>query len=317
MCDAGQLQLLDISIHAPRGGSDGGRAPICVETVISIHAPRGGSDVNLFFRCVFVQISIHAPRGGSDQRGGKAYDVSLYFNPRSPWGERHLAFRVFVSPFIFQSTLPVGGATPSRLLTRRRPRRFQSTLPVGGATLLLLLSLLLLLPISIHAPRGGSDSCMQQANTRTANFNPRSPWGERHASVFETLRSKLFQSTLPVGGATFDIGNRLVIEKFQSTLPVGGATVKLFTKSWLTSISIHAPRGGSDIILVLMFLATAYFNPRSPWGERLVGHCDFFVKIRISIHAPRGGSDRFRIRDRTINGNFNPRSPWGERPCPG
>ena len=33
--------------------------------------------------------------------------------------------------------------------------------------------------ISIHAPRGGSDTAAKNAGTLTANFNPRSPWGER------------------------------------------------------------------------------------------------------------------------------------------
>ena len=57
--------------------------------------------------------------------------------------------------------------------------------------------------------------------------------------------------------------------KFQSTLPVGGATEldgfeidKLF-------ISIHAPRGGSDLDVLKAIRETHV----------------------ISIHAPRGGSD--------------------------
>ena len=77
------------------------------------------------------------------------------FNPRSPWGERRSGARVSVTNQVFQSTLPVGGAT--------RPRRPSA---YGGH-------------ISIHAPRGGSD--LQRLHGRKANkhFNPRSPWGER------------------------------------------------------------------------------------------------------------------------------------------
>ena len=56
-------------------------------------------------------ISIHAPRGGSDFATG----------------------RKSLSPAIFQSTLPVGGATPMTVLSTPR-NQFQSTLPVGGAT---------------------------------------------------------------------------------------------------------------------------------------------------------------------------------------
>ena len=78
----------------------------------------------------------------------------------------------------FQSTLPVGGATPkssskynSPSISIHAPRGgsdapqfissivslvFQSTLPVGGATKVFLLVEMTGI-ISIHAPRGGSD----------------------------------------------------------------------------------------------------------------------------------------------------------------
>ncbi len=36
---------------------------------------------------------------------------SLYFNPRSPWGERLPKFPLLITKPEFQSTLPVGGAT--------------------------------------------------------------------------------------------------------------------------------------------------------------------------------------------------------------
>ena len=35
---------------------------------ISIHAPRGGSDFKNIFTRFYMIISIHAPRGGSDQQ---------------------------------------------------------------------------------------------------------------------------------------------------------------------------------------------------------------------------------------------------------
>ena len=57
-----------------------------------------------------------------------------HFNPRSPWGERPLHEVLTVFLFKFQSTLPVGGATPDT--------------PIGVLNFI----------ISIHAPRGGSDS---------------------------------------------------------------------------------------------------------------------------------------------------------------
>ena len=81
--------------------------------------------------------------------------------------------------------------------------------------------------ISIHAPRGGSDLCCYIIPVPIRNFNPRSPWGERHTWKMPMALSTLFQSTLPVGGATIFITLNLPILVFQSTLPVGGATAKM------------------------------------------------------------------------------------------
>ena len=147
-------------------------------------------------------ISIHAPRGGSD-----LHDCF------------HLLHRC-----LFQSTLPVGGATVMFRYVRSACIRFQSTLPVGGATEewqeevnQSIISIhaprggsdevAAAYPracslISIHAPRGGSDTQKAAAAGARPNFNPRSPWGERHYSAPTLTAQGIFQSTLPVGGAT-------------------------------------------------------------------------------------------------------------------
>ena len=78
----------------------------------------------------------------------------------------------------------------------------------------------------------------------------------------------LFQSTLPVGGATGDF-LLLRLPRFQSTLPVGGATTVYDNTGVVRTISIHAPRGGSDIEYWGKPQIPVDFNPRSPWGERL------------------------------------------------
>ena len=105
-----QPQLL-ISIHAPRMGSDpafiiflpkfkifqstlpgwgatgaGCRGEMAVR--ISIHAPRMGSDAVFAMPQVWWRISIHAPRMGSDHPARTGFEVIVYFNPRSPDGER-------------------------------------------------------------------------------------------------------------------------------------------------------------------------------------------------------------------------------------
>ena len=101
-------------------------------------------------------ISIHAPRGGSDPSRKTGRREKLYFNPRSPWGERLFGHGLLQGIHGFQSTLPVGGATAYYNGVALASTLFQSTLPVGGATARFGSQT----PrdnISIHAPRGGSD----------------------------------------------------------------------------------------------------------------------------------------------------------------
>ena len=75
---------LNISIHAPREGSDV-IDPLCDQIQeISIHAPREGSDDQPIGMDRQVGISIHAPREGSDQGAGPIPQGGDYFNPRSP-----------------------------------------------------------------------------------------------------------------------------------------------------------------------------------------------------------------------------------------
>ena len=78
--------VAQISIHAPREGSDG---PDTTNgspdgSYISIHAPREGSDGKALDDVTGKLISIHAPREGSDTWPGTTSSMILYFNPRSP-----------------------------------------------------------------------------------------------------------------------------------------------------------------------------------------------------------------------------------------
>ena len=105
---------------------------------------------------------------------------------------------------------------------------------------------------------------------------------------------------------------------FQSTLPVGGATRTKGAARVVHLISIHAPRGGSDCCRAFRLLYFGHFNPRSPWGERLITFGLAVSSSMISIHAPRGGSDSALVAGSNLPFYFNPRSPWGERrvmPC--
>ena len=80
-------------------------------------------------------------------------------------------------------------------------------------------------PISIHAPRVGSDDVVSFQIDWSVEFQSTLPvWGATLNHFVRAGLKQRFQSTLPVWGATiFDDGFTMEFE-FQSTLPVWGAT---------------------------------------------------------------------------------------------
>ncbi len=151
------LLYTQISIHAPRTGSDPqGRRPRWSAHHISIHAPRTGSDTaphqqtrrhpafqsTLPARGATIPHCCLLPRNGFQStlpaRGATcatAFSIVLtvYFNPRSPCGERQQETQGWTLASLFQSTLPARGAT-----MRKNCYCWNCF-------------------ISIHAPRTGSD----------------------------------------------------------------------------------------------------------------------------------------------------------------
>ena len=101
-----------ISIHAPRVGSDGATGYVAGFTPeFQSTLPVWGATLKVQYQQQMQDISIHAPRVGSDGREPGRKRRQQHFNPRSPCGERRLNAAA-TSPFmVFQSTLPVWGAT--------------------------------------------------------------------------------------------------------------------------------------------------------------------------------------------------------------
>ena len=191
------------------------------------------------------------------------------FNPRSPCGERRKRFWFRSCTLSFQSSLPVRGATQPRM---------NAALPSS---------------ISILAPRAGSDHlCTQRCTRHELYFNPRSPCGERqgglnHSALYDHisilapragsdriaerqhLRARVFQSSLPVRGATVCVGTgRHCTNHFNPRSPCGERLADVEQIETELRISILAPRAGSDY-------ASAQAQPYRD----------------ISILAPRAGSD--------------------------
>ena len=282
-----------------------------------------------------VTISIHAPRVGSDSFGRRRPFGSWDFNPRSPCGERRCQRRLASDCPRFQSTLPVWGATnlPCHALVasgisihaprvgsdcknqciKLYHRRISIHAPRVGSDLAGHHGRDLLVGISIHAPRVGSDHRRQHdpGHRPISIHAPRvgsdsSKWGGKKPA-------NLFQSTLPVWGATLSAPTPQHGHIFQSTLPVWGATEIIRICEILHSISIHAPRVGSDSPRLLRFGTYQIFQSTLPvWGAT-AKMAKPIVQSRISIHAPRVGSDCEWISVASATLYFNPRSPCGER----
>ncbi len=105
-------------------------------------------------------------------------------------------------PFLIISThAPRMGSDVCNVIALSPDLKFQSTLPVWGATLPKIF-LCPFVTISIHAPRMGSDSCKYLDVVMIPDFNPRSPYGERPLMCPSAVMATVFQSTLPVWGAT-------------------------------------------------------------------------------------------------------------------
>ena len=100
---------------------------------------------------------------------------------------------------------------------------------------------------------------------------------------------------------------------FQSTLPAGGATADEDALICDMAISIHAPRGGSDVVCTDNRRRSPNFNPRSPRGERLRRTVLMSCCTDFNPRSPRG-ERRFSGGGKySADGYFNPRSPRGER----
>ena len=212
-----------------------------------------------------------------------------HFYPRSPRGERR--------------------ATSGRPATSRA---FLSTLPARGATAHCR-SYYQMLPISIHAPREGSDRSGRSGAARRIYFYPRSPRGERRSRRRGRRRWRDFYPRSPRGerrGTRAPPTSRCYFyprsprgerrarcpaattaSLFLSTLPARGATRIAFRHLFPAVISIHAPREGSDCFPILDRLALALFLSTLPARGATSAAVRLGLFNIISIHAPREGSD--------------------------
>ena len=302
-----------ISIHAPRTGSDGSTTTALATTFyFNPRSPHG--ERQLFKRSLastlgfqstlpargatdgynnitkIAMISIHAPRTGSDCHTSPLQFRIVYFNPRSPHGERLCgAHGGHHADGYFNPRSPHGERRQGHKPQPRERKYFNPRSPHGERRIALAIC------------------------SGIANFNPRSPHGERQQSALGSPENKRISIHAPrtgsdrgaspspgkgrisihaprTGSDPTNYAIPSVKERFQSTLPARGATRRLAS----------------------ICPSQTYFNPRSPHGERLRewslknGYADF------NPRSPHGERLDSMITAQNL-GNFNPRSPHGER----
>ena len=105
----------------------------------------------------------------------------MYFNPRSPHGERQHSPKAYQRVYIFQPTLPARGATQFNFYGQQAYQY-----------------------ISTHAPRTGSDGQQAYQYEKTIFISTHAPRTGSDVPVCNYLGKEVetFQPTLPARGAT-------------------------------------------------------------------------------------------------------------------
>ena len=124
--------------------------------------------------------------------------------------------------------------------------------------------------ISTHAPRTGSDPRAAKGAGRPANFNPRSPHGERRQAASSRPCAAHISTHAPrTGSDVLASGAGANPGAISTHAPRTGSDLEeLLHMQGATCISTHAPRTGSDPLFPLPARCQTHFNPRSPHGER-------------------------------------------------
>ena len=214
----------DISIHAPREGSDFSQcshSSLFGQFLSTL--PARGATVLIFFVFFAVLVFLSTlPARGATVGQNCGYASYVYFYPRSPRGERPTPFLYPAVCSGFLSTLPARGATgqsghsgTSWYISIHAPREGSD---------LGIYAIKDTLAISIHAPREGSDERYTETGHPYLVFLSTLPARGATPTTIHEYFNLIFLSTLPARGATQVPGCTRVPLRFLSTLPARGAT---------------------------------------------------------------------------------------------
>ena len=222
--------MADISIHAPRTGSDRhGSVIISKDNNFNPRSPHGerrdGSSLSIMDLVFQSTLPARGATGGNLSTKKRKDN----FNPRSPHGERHLPLiTLYIHFAYFNPRSPHG--------ERRKSFGLRSTVE----------------RISIHAPRTGSDGDHTARTLRNLVFQSTLP--ARGATWYLKLtdgREAISIHAPRTGSDAPPTTSEPTVVEFQSTLPARGATALVQFRLSYQPISIHAPRTGSDRACVM------------------------------------------------------------------
>ena len=165
----------------------------------------------------------HSPCGerpAAIHGGGRADN----FNPHSPCGERPVHAPLAEPHIIISIHTPPAGSDNWWFRAFRPSRNFNP-----------------------HSPCGERPGLRNPTKPLSAYFNPHSPCGERRWTVPSSVDSVLFQSTLPLRGATWMSARRTCTgTNFNPHSPCGERRTERPQGIRYGRISIHTPLAGSD-----------------------------------------------------------------------
>ena len=200
----------------------------------------------------------------------------------------------------FQSTLPARGATLHRGCGARR-RAISIHAPRTGSDVLHPASVKFVRYFNPRSPHG-ERHCKPISRRGIVTFQSTLPARGATSLRFTTSSHTIkFQSTLPARGATEATSKYRIQWAFQSTLPARGATLECAAVAYREKdFNPRSPHGErqSEIVRLIAWLQISIHAPRTG-SDSIVLMCG--TDGRISIHAPRTGSDSFILEDATAD----------------
>ena len=266
-----------ISIRAPLAGSD----PIWTvhydqDPIFQSARPLRGATVS----SLTIVLSVYRFQSALPLRGATTVSIPaslrfIYFNPRSPCGERPDVQFDTGAIYDFNPRSPCG----------ERPKPSITISEIGD--------------FNPRSPCGERRCCVQQGAPRIPYFNPRSPCGERRGRRELAQGQRRISIRAPLAGSDqIQVGALPHFRLFQSALPLRGATRAIRDHDKQFEFQSALPLRGATISCLLNSSYDDKFQSALPLRGATSKVCSLRNTVLISIRAPLAGSDTQTTEDR-------------------